>query len=118
MTLVTPPLNAQAVPARDCSAYGTLSVQKRSDGKRVTVKSRLRDALPLEAYNFAFDYTQYRDGEPTVSGAADGAVQTDVTGSVLTAGFATSKKVRTKFRFILANDSNRCVVRGVVSPHE
>ncbi len=51
MTLVTPPLNAQAVPARDCSAYGTLSVQKRSDGKRVTVSQSIMIGATVDGYS-------------------------------------------------------------------
>ena len=70
--------------------------------------------MTLENYNFAFDFTQFRNGKPVTHGSGDGQVQTGLSGSATTSGFVTNKKFRTKYKFVLQNEENRCVVTGVI----
>jgi hypothetical protein len=101
-------------PSTDCSEYGRLAIQKTKKKSTVTVKSQVSDVLPFEEYNFGFDYQQYKDGKLLTQAAADGSIQADIFGTRVTPGFRANTTRRTKYRFIVENDSNRCVVKGVI----
>lgn len=103
-----------AASGKDCAVHGVLSPETSRNGNRVTVKALLTEALPLEQYHLSFEYTQFKGENPILYGSGDGSIQTNVSGTVLTPGFVTSKRFKTKFKFIVENASNRCVARGVV----